>query len=50
MTGAIFYSSKYRSTGQYAKWIGEATGLPIFNIKEDNTDLSKFDFLILAAR
>jgi len=49
MTGAIFYSSKYGSTGQYAKWIGEATGLPIFNIKEDNTDLSKFDFLILGS-
>ena len=28
MKGAIFYSTKYGSTAEYAGWIGEATGLP----------------------
>ena len=49
MNGAIFYSGKYGSTEQYATWIGEATGLPIFDIKDTNADPSKFDFLILGS-
>jgi menaquinone-dependent protoporphyrinogen IX oxidase len=49
MTGAIFYSSKYGSTAQYATWIGEATGLPVFNVKDVNTDPAKYDFLILGS-
>jgi len=49
MTGAIFFSSKYGSTAQYAKWIGEATDLPVFNVKDANSDLSKYDFLILGS-
>ena len=49
MKGAIFYSGKYGSTEQYAKWIGEATGLPVFDIKDDHTNLSDFDYLILGS-
>jgi len=49
MNGAIFFSSKYGSTAQYANWIGEATGLPVFNIKVHSADLSKYDFLILGS-
>jgi len=49
MKGAIFFSSKYGSTAQYANWIGEATGLPVFNIKDADTDLSTYDFLILGS-
>jgi len=49
MKGAIFFSSKYGSTAQYANWIGEATDLPVFNIKDDKTDLSTYDFLILGS-
>lgn len=49
MKGAIFFSSKYGSTAQYANWIGEATGLPVFNIKGDNADLSEYDFLVLGS-
>jgi len=30
MNGAIFYSTKYGSTAQYAQWISEATGPPAF--------------------
>jgi len=48
MNGAIFFSSKYGSTGEYARWISEATGLPVFNIK-DAPDPSKYDFLILGS-
>ena len=47
MNGAIFYSSKYGSTAQYATWISEATGLPVFNVKDANADPSKYDFLVL---
>ena len=49
MKGAIFFSSKYGSTAQYAEWIGEATGLPVFNIKDANANLSDYDFLILGS-
>ncbi|MCK0146836.1 flavodoxin domain-containing protein [Arenibacter sp. F26102] len=49
MKGAIFFSGKYGSTEQYAKWIGEATGLPIFDIKDAGADPSKYDFLILGS-
>lgn len=49
MKGAIFYSSKYGSTGQYANWIGEVTGLPVFNVKDANADPSAYDFLVLGS-
>lgn len=49
MNGAIFFSTKYGSTAQYANWIGEATGLPVFNVKDADADLSKYDFLILGS-
>jgi menaquinone-dependent protoporphyrinogen IX oxidase len=49
MNGAIFFSGKYGSTEQYAKWIGQATRLPVFNIKDPNADPSKYDFLVLGS-
>jgi menaquinone-dependent protoporphyrinogen IX oxidase len=49
MDGAIFFSSKYGSTAQYANWIGQATGLPVYDVKYNNTDLSEYDFLILGS-
>ena len=49
MNGAIFYSSKYGSTAQYANWIAEATSLPVFDVKDGNADPKKFDFLILGS-
>ncbi|MEB8347050.1 hypothetical protein OO010_13405 [Flavobacteriaceae bacterium KMM 6898] len=49
MNGAIFFSSKYGSTEQYANWIGEATGLPVFDVKDDKVDPGKYDFLILGS-
>jgi len=49
MKGAIFYSTKYGSTAEYAKWISLATGLPIFNVKDKEADPSKYDFLILGS-
>jgi len=47
MKGAIFFSSKYGSTQQYANWIGEATGLPVFDSDDTKVDPSTFDFLII---
>ena len=49
MSGAIFFSGKYGNTDQYAKWIGEATGLPVFDIKDPNADPAKYEFLILGS-
>ena len=47
--GAIFFSGKYGSTEQYANWIGEATGLPVFDIKDPNADPSKYEYVILGS-
>ena len=49
MKGAIFFSGKYGSTEQYANWISEATGLPVFDIKDANADPSKYDYLVLGS-
>lgn len=49
MKGAIFFSGKYGSTEQYANWISEATELPVFDIKDNNSDPAKFDFLVLGS-
>ncbi len=49
MQGAIFFSSRYGSTAQYANWISEATGLPVFNVDDANADPSKYDFLVLGS-
>lgn len=49
MNGAIFFSGKYGSTEQYSRWISEATGLPVFDIKDEGADPSKYDFLILGS-
>ena len=49
MKGAIFFSGKYGSTKQYAEWIAASTGLPMFDIKDSSTNLSKYDFLILGS-
>jgi len=49
MKGAIFYSSKYGSTAQYASWIAESTGLPVFDAIDGHGDPYKYDFLILGS-
>lgn len=49
MEGAIFFTSSYGSTKQYATWISEATGLPIFDVKKDRSNPSAYDFLIIGS-
>jgi len=49
MNAAIFYSGQYGSTEQYARWIGEATGLPVFDVNDRNADPKKYDLLILGS-
>lgn len=49
MKGAIFYASKYGSTTQYANWIAESTGLPVFDAIDGDEDPSKYEFLILGS-
>ena len=49
MNGAIFFSGKYGSTEQYANWISEATGFPVYDIKDPESDPSRFEFVILGS-
>lgn len=49
MNGAIFFSSKYGSTAQYAQWIGEATDLPAFDVNKTDTNPSEYDFVVLGS-
>lgn len=48
MNGAILYATKYGSTAEYAGWIAQATGLPVFDVRKQAVDPSAYDFLILA--
>lgn len=47
MKGAIFFSTRYGSTARYAQWIGEACGLPVFDMDKASADPAEYDFLIL---
>jgi menaquinone-dependent protoporphyrinogen IX oxidase len=49
MNGAIIFSGRYGSTAQYSRWISEATGLPVFDIKAVSVDPASFDFLVLGS-
>ena len=49
MKGAIFFSSKYGSTEEYAEWIAQATDLPVFNVNDINANPAPYDFLILGS-
>jgi len=49
MKGAVFFSSKYGSTAQYAQWIVEATSLPAYEIGKTSVPLAEFDFLVLGS-
>ena len=49
MNGAIFFSGQYGSTAQYAAWIGEATGLPVFDVNRSKADPAEYDFLVLGS-
>ncbi len=49
MNGAIFFSSKYGSTAEYANWIGAATGLPVIDVDNDDAAPSAFDFLVIGS-
>lgn len=49
MKGAIIFSGQYGSTDQYAHWIGEATGLPVFDVNDGSADLSTYDYLVLGS-
>ncbi|MCK8462417.1 flavodoxin domain-containing protein [Aliiroseovarius sp. S1339] len=49
MNGAIFYASKYGSTREYADWIADATGLPVYAIDAHEADPADFEFLVLGS-
>jgi len=49
MKGAIFHSTTYGSTAEYAQCISESTGLSAFNVKDKKADPSHYDFLELGS-
>lgn len=46
MKGAVFFSTRYGSTAEYARWISEATGLPVFDINASEARPEDYDFLV----
>ena len=49
MKAAIIYSGKYGSTRQYAEWLREETGIPVYNSLSEIPELPDLDFLILGS-
>jgi len=49
MNGAIFYTTRYGSTAQYAQWISEATGLAAYDVRDTDQSPDGFDFLVLGS-
>lgn len=49
MKAAILYRGKYGSTRQYAEWLGEATGLPVYDVRKDPPEPRNYDLLILGS-
>jgi len=49
MKGAIFYATRYGSTGQYARWIAVATGLDAYDIDANEAAIEDYDFLVLGS-
>lgn len=47
--GAICFRSKRDATRQYAEWLAEETGLPLFDLRKEQPDLEKFDLLVLGS-
>ncbi|WP_088341464.1 flavodoxin domain-containing protein [Robiginitalea sediminis] len=47
MKTAIYFSGKYGSTRQYATWLHQATGYPVFDVAAPAPDHSGFERLIL---
>ena len=48
MKGRVIYKSKYGSTKQFAIWIAEATGFPLYDIKNCPKSLHDLDVILLA--
>ncbi|MCB0635906.1 MAG: hypothetical protein KDC54_04790 [Lewinella sp.] len=46
---AICYTGKFGSTRQYATWLAEATGAPVFDLAKEEPDISAFDAFILGS-
>lgn len=49
MNAAIFFSGTYGSTKQYADWIADATGLPVFDIRDPAADPGSYDLVVLGS-
>lgn len=49
MKGAIFFTGKFGSTQQYARWISEQTSFPVFDLNKENPDPTDYDLLVLGS-
>jgi len=47
--GAILFRGKYGATRQYARWISDSTGLPVFDLAKTQPELEDYDFLVLGS-
>ena len=49
MKAGIFYHGHYGSTRQYAQWLANDTGYPIYDVRNNDIDPSDFELLILGS-
>lgn len=49
LRGAVLYHGKHGSTRQYAEWIAEETGLPLFDLEHSRLDPDFYDYLVLGS-
>ncbi|THU30735.1 hypothetical protein FAM09_29485 [Niastella caeni] len=49
MKGVVVYKGKYGATKQYAEWIGEELGIPVFSAENIKVDVSDYDYLIIGS-
>ncbi len=47
MKCAIVFTGTYGSTAQYAEWIAEKTGLPVFDVRSADINLADYDSLLI---
>ncbi len=47
MKCAIVFTGTYGSTKQYAQWLAEKTGFPVFDVRSSDFNLASFDALII---
>ena len=49
MDGALLYCTRYGSTAEYARWIGDASGVPVYDLDGPCPGLDTLDFVVVGS-